>query len=155
MRRLAAALAVLSALVATTGASADPLRYGVADDWPKWHACGDAWWQAATGIGYEDVRLTVQWDAALPTVIPYDAELHAAVDCAALAGVRPILAIYPLRPDSIGPDPGAQAEFAAFVATYQTTLELTKTALTQSVPPDAEQRTLNFLRSQISSAKVE
>ena len=47
------------------------------------------------------------------------------------------------------------AGFRAFVATYRTTLELTKRALEQNVPPDAEQRTLNFLRSHLSSSKVD
>src|SRR5205823_7416772 len=38
-----------------------------------------------------------------------------AIDCAKLNNVRPILAVYPARPNAVGSDPGLQAQFAAFV----------------------------------------
>lgn len=120
MKRLLAAIGALVALAPVTGAAAGqaptPLRYGVADDWPKWHACGDAWWQAAADIGFQDLRMTVQWDETQPATIPGEDELHAAVDCALLNNVRPILAIYPLHPGAIGSKVTAQAAFASFVA---------------------------------------
>jgi hypothetical protein len=118
VRTLLAATCAFLALLPVPGAGADnpPLRYGVADDWPKWHPCGDAWWQAAGDIGFGDVRLTVQWDDTRPAEIPFEAELRAAVDCARLNDVRPILALYPLRPAAIGSAPEAQAAFASFVA---------------------------------------
>ena len=47
---LLAALLALAALTGAGRAGADPLRYGVADDWPKFHPCGDVWWQSATDI---------------------------------------------------------------------------------------------------------
>jgi hypothetical protein len=112
-RVLAAALAV-GALMAVGSAGADPLRYGVADDWPKFHQCGDIWWTSVNDIGYQDVRMTVQWDAGTPTVIPFQAELQLAIDCAKLSNVRPILAIYPAKPNAIGSDVAGQAQFAAF-----------------------------------------
>jgi hypothetical protein len=117
--RFTTALAVLIALVLVGGAqraAADTLRYGVADDWPEWHPCGDAWWQAAQDLGFKELRLTVQWDATAPTTIPFQPGLAAAVDCARLADVRPILAIYPAKPTAIGSDPTAQKAFADFVA---------------------------------------
>jgi hypothetical protein len=111
---LAAALAV--AVLTTVGsAGAGPMRYGVADDWPKFHPCGDVWWTSAADVGYQDVRMTVQWDAGTPTVIPFQAELQLAIDCAKLSNVRPILALYPARPNAIGSDFAAQGQFAAFV----------------------------------------
>jgi hypothetical protein len=114
---VAAACAFLALLpVAGAGAEGPPLRYGVADDWPKWHACGDAWWQAAADIGFGDVRLTVQWDETQPAAIPFQAELGAALDCALLSDIRPILAVYPLHAAAIGSSPSAQAAFASFVA---------------------------------------
>ncbi|HEY0417376.1 MAG TPA: hypothetical protein VGC78_13410 [Gaiellaceae bacterium] len=118
MRSLVAALVLAVAFAALARAASEPLplRYGVADDWPKWHDCGDAWWQAAKDIGFEDVRLTVQWDETQPDVVPNEENLAAAVDCAVASGVRPILAVYPLHAAAIGPDPAAQARFAAFVA---------------------------------------
>ncbi|HUZ82304.1 MAG TPA: hypothetical protein VMU73_08665, partial [Gaiellaceae bacterium] len=106
----------LAALTGAGHASATPLRYGVADDWPKFHACGDIWWQSAKDIGYQDLRMTVQWNEATPTVIPYQANLKAAIDCALLSNVRPILAVYPLHPSAIGPNTTAQAQFATFVS---------------------------------------
>ena len=116
MKKLIAAVLVLAALAAVGGASADPLRYGVADDWPKFHPCGDIWWTSVADIGYQDLRMTVQWDAATPTVIPFQANLQAAIDCAKLNNIRPILAVYPAKPAAIGSNAGAQAQFATFVS---------------------------------------
>jgi len=90
------------------------MRYGVADDWPKFHQCGDVWWTSAADIGYQDVRMTVQWDADTPTVIPFQAELQMAIDCARLSNLRPILALYPAKPNAIGSNAVAQAQFAEF-----------------------------------------
>ena len=111
---LAAAFAV-AVVLPVCFASADPLRLGVADDWPKFHPCGDVWWQSAMDIGYTDLRMTVQWDDTTPTTIPFQANLQAAVDCALLANIRPILAIYPLRPNGVGGHVVRQQEFASFV----------------------------------------
>ncbi len=116
MRKLAAALLALAALTGVARANAGPLHYGVADDWPKFHPCGDVWWQSATDIGYQEFRMTVQWNETTPTVIPFQANIQAAVDCATLNGLTPILAIYPQHPAAIGSNTAAQAQFATFVA---------------------------------------
>jgi hypothetical protein len=116
LRRLIAALAAFAALAVVGSANADPMRYGVADDWPKFHPCGDVWWQSAKDIGYQDLRMTVQWNEATPTTIPFQANLKAAIDCALLNNVRPILSIYPLHPSAIGSSDGQQQAFAGFVA---------------------------------------
>ena len=106
----------VAALTAAGNATAAPLRYGVADDWPKFHACGDVWWQSATDIGYQDFRMTVQWNETTPTVIPFQANIQAAIDCAKLNNLNPILAVYPQHPAAIGSNAGAQAQFATFVS---------------------------------------
>src|SRR5438105_7171285 len=116
VRTLLAAAIAAATLIAVSGAAADPMRYGLADDWPKWHPCGDIWWQDVKDIGYQDLRMTVQWDETQPAVIPFSENLQAAVACALLNDLRPILSIYPLHPGAIGPSPDAQAQFAAFVA---------------------------------------
>ena len=116
MKRFLAALLAVAALVVTSSAGADPMRYGAADDWPKFHPCGDVWWTSATDIGYQDLRLTVQWDASAPATIPYQQNIQDAIDCAKLNNIRPILALYPSRPDAIGAAPELQAQFASFVA---------------------------------------
>ena len=116
MKNLFVALLLGAVLTAVGGAAADPLRYGVADDWPKFHPCGDVWWKSAADIGYQDLRMTVQWDASTPTTIPYQANLQAAIDCASLNNMRPILAVYPAKPSAIGSNATAQAQFATFVS---------------------------------------
>jgi hypothetical protein len=100
-------------LVFAAAASAGSLRVGIADDWPQYHPCGDVWWQAAADIGFRELRLTVQWDGT--PVIPNQAGIQAAADCAVLGGMRPVLAVYPARPALIGDDPAEQAAFARFV----------------------------------------
>jgi hypothetical protein len=120
MKRLLTAVAAVAALVCTSGATAQPLRYGVADDWPEFHPCGDPWWQAATDIGYTELRMTVQWDASFPASIPNEANIAAAVDCATLNDIRPILSVYPLWPASIGASAARQRQFASFVALLAT-----------------------------------
>src|SRR5262249_7470708 len=60
-KNLAAALVAVAALVLAGAASADPIRYGIADDWPKFHPCGDVWWSAVRDIGFQDLRMTLQW----------------------------------------------------------------------------------------------
>jgi hypothetical protein len=116
VKRFLAAVLAVAALTAVGSAGADPMRYGVADDWPKFHSCGDVWWTSVDDIGYQDVRMTVQWDADTPTVIPFQAELQLAIDCAKLNNVRPILALYPAKPNAIGSNAAAQAQFAAFAS---------------------------------------
>jgi hypothetical protein len=111
----AAALVAVAALTLVGAANADPIRYGIADDWPKFHPCGDVWWSAVRDIGFQDLRMTVQWDADNPAVIPFQDHLADAIDCARLNNVRPVLAIYPARPDAIGSGPARQQQFAAFV----------------------------------------
>jgi hypothetical protein len=106
---------VLAALVAASSAGADPLRYGVADDWPKFHPCGDIWWTSAKDIGYQDLRMTIQWDAAATTVIPFQSNLQDAIDCAKLNDIRPILSIYPAKASAIGSSDSAQTAFASFI----------------------------------------
>jgi len=116
LKSLLAGLLAVAALAGAGGANADPLRYGAADDWPKFHPCGDVWWAAADDIGYQDLRMTVQWDADAPTTLSYQANLQDAIDCAKLNNVRPIVAIYPTKPGAIGSSADAQVQFAQFVA---------------------------------------
>src|ERR1700687_5078150 len=94
--------------VAATGATA--LQYGVSDDWPKYHPCGDAWWNAAQDIGYTDLRITVKWAGATTLT----AGLKNAVDCAALKGTQLVISVYPAKPDLIGSSDSAQTAFASF-----------------------------------------
>ena len=107
----AAAFACLGCIVAGS-ASAAALQYGVSDDWPKYHPCGDAWWNAVHDIGYTDLRVTVKWDGT-PNI---DAGFKNAVDCAALNGVQLVVSIYPAKPNLIGSSDSAQSAFAGFVA---------------------------------------
>jgi hypothetical protein len=119
LKKLLAALCGLFALVVASNASAAPLTYGVADDWPKFHACGDVWWQAAKDIGFQELRMTVQWDGS--STIAFQPNIQAAVDCARLQGVSVVLAIYPAKPTLIGSNSSAQDSFASFVATVGST----------------------------------
>ena len=112
MNKILAACAALAALVVVGGASADPLRYGVADDWPKFHDCGDVFWTSSSDIGYQDLRVTLQWTGGAQNAA--DPAVKRAVDCAIAQNVRPIIAIYPSKPSAIGSDGGAQDAFAAF-----------------------------------------
>ncbi len=114
MKRLAALLALGGALLALAGgATAGPLTYGVSDDWPLFHPCGDVFWQAMHDVGMTELRMTVQWNGT-STIAP--AGLQAAADCARLQNVTPVFAIYPAQPDLIGSNNSAQNAFASFVA---------------------------------------
>ena len=95
------------------GASAGPLTYGVSDDWPLFHPCGDVFWQSMHDVGMTELRMTVQWNGT-STISP--AGLQAAADCARLQNVTPVLAIYPAKPNLIGSNDSAQRAFASFVA---------------------------------------
>ena len=99
------------------GATAGRCSYGVADDWPKYHPCGDVWWQTrdrhrlqrpphdrAVGRGNADGRS----DPGRP---PGRCRLR---DADGLD--RRSCAIYPQKPAAIGSNAAAQAQFASFVA---------------------------------------
>ena len=77
MKPLFAALLAVAALTVVGSAYADPMRYGVADDWPKFHPCGDIWWTSVKDIAYQDVRMTVQWNEATPDGDPVPVEPEA------------------------------------------------------------------------------
>jgi len=113
MKRLVTAALCAALIFVVTGvAGADPLRVGIADDWPESHACGDVFWQAMNDINYSDLRITVQWDGSGATVPISDAA--SAANCAVKNGVTPIVAIYPSKPTLIGSNASAQAAFAQF-----------------------------------------
>lgn len=114
VKRLLTALLAGAALATAGSASADPLRVGVADDWPQYKPCGDVWWKSADDIGYSEVRLTVQWNGT--PAIPNPSGIQTAVSCALQNHVLPVLAIYPAKPTLIGSSTLAQATFAQFVA---------------------------------------
>jgi hypothetical protein len=123
LKTLLVAIAVAAACVATSSAGAGKatangaLQYGISDDWPKYHVCGDVWWTSAQDIGYVDLRVTVQWDGT-NTI---DAGLLNAVSCASAKGVRLVVAVYPAKPNLIGSSDAAQTAFANFVALVATT----------------------------------
>jgi hypothetical protein len=126
------AVFAVAALVVAAGASADNVRVGIADDWPKFHPCGDVWWKAATDIGYIDLRMTVQWDGT--SSMDPAAGVSAAATCAIQNGIRPIVAIYPQKPSLIGSDPGAQAAFASFAAAVAQSLPQVKNFIIGNEP---------------------
>jgi hypothetical protein len=114
LKKLLVVAALFAALVSVERANASGLVYGVADDYPVFHACGDTWWSSAKDIGYTELRMTVQWQGN--NTIPNQANLAAAVLCARLNNITPVLAIYPARPSLIGSDDAAQQSFAGFAA---------------------------------------
>jgi hypothetical protein len=114
LNRALAALCALGALIFAAGASAEPLRYGVGDDWPTSHSCGDVFWTSMSDIAYTDLRLTVQWQGG--AAIPNASQIAGAIACAKQRGVRPILAVYPKDPAAIGNYSARQDAFAGFVA---------------------------------------
>jgi hypothetical protein len=106
----------MGAVLAVAGGAtaASPLRYGVSDDAPKFEACGNVFWQSMNDIGFRELRMTVQWTGA--SAIPYQANIQAAVDCALLNNVTPVLAIYADKAAAIGSNDSAQTSFASFVS---------------------------------------
>lgn len=115
MKRLAAFLGVIGVVLAIAGgANAGPLTYGVSDDWPLFHPCGDVFWTSMNDVGLREVRMTVQWDGT--QTLPLQSNIQAAVDCALLQNITPVLAIYPTKPTLIGSNVSAQTAFASFVA---------------------------------------
>jgi hypothetical protein len=132
VKQAGAALCALGALVFAGGASADPLRYGIGDDWPASHPCGDVFWTSMSDIAYTDLRLTVRWQGG--DTILNQSEVAGAIACAALNGVRPILAIYPKDPAAIGNSGSQQDAFASFVATVGTTFPDVKNFIVGNEP---------------------
>jgi hypothetical protein len=116
VKRLAALLALAGVVLTVTagGATAGPLSYGVSDDWPLFHPCGDVFWKSMNDVGLRELRMTVQWDGT--QTLALRSNIQAAVDCALLQDVTPVLAIYPTKPTLIGSSGSAQSSFASFVA---------------------------------------
>jgi hypothetical protein len=65
-------------------------------------------------VGFQQLRMTVQWDGT--QTLTFRSNIKAAVDCALLQNVTPVLAIYPAKPTLIGSSDSAQSSFASFVA---------------------------------------
>jgi hypothetical protein len=129
MNKLAAALALLTALIAvlaaTAGAhttarsaaiAAGPLTFGVADDTGKYSEDGGKWFDAAlAGANLSEERWTLSWSPDRPTTIDELPFLERAAPQAQADGVRVELALYgrPARAN----DPTAFCAWAALVAT--------------------------------------
>jgi hypothetical protein len=152
LRKAIAAIAALCALLLAGTANAG-IKFGVADDWAKFHPCGDVFWQSMRDIGYTQLRMTVQWDATAPTVIPYQANIKAAVDCAALNNVNVVLAIYPAKPSAIGSNDAAQQSFAGFVALVGQAFPSVKTFVVGNEPNVNRFWQPQFVNGQDAAAK--
>jgi hypothetical protein len=128
MKKLAAAFALLSALIAVlaatagahttsrSSAAAGPLTFGVADDTGKYADDGGAWFNAALkGANMGEERWTLTWSPDRPDTIDELPFLERAAPQAQADGIKVELALYgrPARANN----PTAFCDWAAFVAT--------------------------------------
>jgi hypothetical protein len=113
-------LATLAALAAASLALAAPARadiaVGAVDDRPIGTADGGAaFFTLMNDVGLKELRLTVQWDPAQPTTIPYELQIGLMLPVATLRGIRVVFSIQPVKAKSITGSPEAPAQFALFL----------------------------------------
>ncbi len=133
MKKLAAALVLGCALLATSVAGATtgrvgagalateapPINWGVADDASKYADDGGAWFYGQLqGAGLTENRWTLAWNPAAPDAIAELPFLERAAPKAQAAGIHVVLALYAGNPGPIGSahDPEAFCAWAAKVA---------------------------------------
>ena len=116
MARVAAVIALVSALAVTGAAAAAAPRYGLADDAGKYADNGGGpFFARLRSLGMTENRITVLWYADRPAVVVDAPFLDRALPHAAARGVRVVLHVYPARPLEFASTPTAVDDFARFV----------------------------------------
>jgi hypothetical protein len=93
---------------------------GVTEDAGKTGDGGAAFFATLNDVGLKVNRVSINWDAANPTIIPGQAEIAAWLPQAQLAGTRIIFAVSPADPRGLTATPGAPAQFANFMTLLAT-----------------------------------
>jgi hypothetical protein len=103
------------ASLALAGPAQADVNVGVVDDRPVVTAdSGAAFFALMNDVGMNELRLTVEWDPAEPTVIRNQAYLEALMPVAAVRGVRVVFSIQPMKARSITGTPDGAAKFALY-----------------------------------------
>jgi hypothetical protein len=104
------------AALAFAGSAGAGVGFGVSDDHPEVMADGGAkFFSIMNDIGLSVDRLTIHWDAALPTTIPNKVGLDRAITQAKDHGIDIVLSVYPLKPTALGSSANATDEFVTFL----------------------------------------
>jgi hypothetical protein len=104
---------VFVALVLVGNASA--LDVGVVDDYGVAPENAPWFFESLAELGMRENRISIPWDPEAPTTIHRQQALEFYVPYASLRGIRVVFAVAPAKARSITADPGAAAQYAAFL----------------------------------------
>ena len=114
MRSLHALIAsVFVALV--LGGNASAVDVGVVDDYGVAPENAPWFFDSLAELGMRENRISIPWDPEAPTTIQRQQALEFYVPYASLRGIRVVFAVAPAKARSITADPGAAAQYAAFL----------------------------------------
>jgi hypothetical protein len=135
-----------ASLVLAANASAD-LQIGVADDL-GFHADQSAGFFDALGeLGMQENRVSVPFDASVPTTIQHQAALDLYVPLATLRGVRVVFSVSPSKARALADNPAAVGQYADYVALLARTYPTVKDFIVGNEPNQPR-----FLQPQFNSA---
>ena len=115
LTRISGFLCCTALALALAGAAQGSLEVGVTEDAGKASDGGAAFFASLTDIGLTANRVSIQWDAANPTVIQSQAEIESWIPQAQAAHTRIIFAVSPMDARGMTNSPVAVPQFVAFV----------------------------------------
>ncbi len=121
---LLCACAVLAC--AAAGGARAGLDVGVTEDAGKTGDGGAAFFATLNDVGLKVNRVSINWDAANPTIIGGQDEIASWMPQAQAAGTRIIFAVSPLRAADLTATPDAKTKFASFLTLLATTFPTVK-----------------------------
>ena len=121
---LLCACAVLAC--AAAGGARAGLDVGVTEDAGKTGDGGATFFATLNDVGLKVNRVSINWDAANPTIIGGQDEIASWMPQAQAAGTRIIFAVSPLRAADLTATSDAKTKFAAFLAQLATTFPTVK-----------------------------
>jgi hypothetical protein len=134
-RKLAALFAVAAMSLALAAPARADIAVGAVDDRALGNADGGAaFFALMNDVGLEELRLTVHWDPAQPTTIPYEPETTLMLPVATLRGIKVVLSVQPLKARSITDSPDGPAQFALFLQQLARTFPTVKDVIVGNEP---------------------
>jgi hypothetical protein len=131
--RAAAALAAACVVLALAGPAAADLQIGVVDDQAK-GAEPERFFGQMRDIGLSEVRVTILWDPAAPTLIRDQAEIERMLPFAQARGIRVLFVIDLAHPRAVGNSAAAAGRFAAFAGLVARTFPTVKDIIIGNEP---------------------